>query len=329
MASSSDGHRTHASLDARLEETLAELLAAGAPGALVLAVGPWGRFGAAAGVDASRRPLQATAQFDVGSITKTFVAALVLALVEDGRLGLDDDAAAHLPARFQSVGPVTVRSLLNHTSGLPDFFEDAAFAAGRRENRGRTWDPDELIQISLSLPRHQPGSFSYANSNFVLVGLLLESLTGHAVGELLRARILDPLGLSATRLPPAATAAGGLISTSDDLARFLAALLEGRIIGKASLRELLTTVPSDWAESRGYGLGIERVESLLGFEASPCGSAWGHIGLGRVTAVALSSPDATRQVVLMAAAMLTSDAAWAALGRATWAALCPDGPSRL
>ena len=165
----------------------------------MLAVGPWGRFGAAAGVDASRRPLQATAQFEVGSITKTFVAALVLALVEDGRLGLDDDAAAHLPARFQSVGPVTVRSLLNHTSGLPDFFEDPAFAASRRENPGRTWDPDELIQISLSLPRHPPGSFSYANSNFVLVGLLLESLTGHAVGELLRARIFDPLGLSATR----------------------------------------------------------------------------------------------------------------------------------
>lgn len=318
------GRRTDRSPDARLEETLAELLAAGAPGALVLAVGPWGRLSLAAGLDLSGRPLRATGRFEVGSVTKTFVATLVLALAEDGVLGLDDDVTAHLPARFEPVGPVTVRSLLNHTSGLPDYFEDPAIAAAWLEDPSRELNPDELIDVTLALPRHDPGNFSYANTNYVLVGLVIESVTARTVGEVLGSRILDSLGLSATRLPGTATsAAGGLVSTPDDVARFLAALLAGEIVGESSLREMLTTVPSDWAESQGYGLGIEHVDSLMGFEVSPCGTAWGHIGLGRVTTVAFTTPDAKRQVVLMANLMLTSDAACSALGRATWAVLCP------
>jgi hypothetical protein len=76
------------------------------------------------------------------------------------------------------------------------------------------------------------------------------------------------------------------------------------------------------AESQGYGLGIEQVESLMGFGVSPCGTAWGHIGLGQVTTVAFTTPDAKRQVVLMANAMLTSDAALSALNGATWSVLC-------
>ena len=319
----SSGEAPNAALDTRLEETLAELLSAGAPGALALAVGPWGRLCSAAGLDSSGRPLQATARFNVGSITKTFVAALALVLIEDGVLRLDDDVTAHLPGRFEPLGSVTVRSLLNHTSGLPDYFEDPAIAAAWLKDPSSEWKPEELIDISLALPRHEPGSFSYANCNFILIGLMIESVTGSTLGETLRGRVLDSLGLAATRLPgTASAAAGGLVSTADDVARFLAALLGGEIVRKTSLREMLTTVPSDWAESQGYGLGIEQVESLMGFEVSPCGMAWGHTGLGQVTTVALATPDAMRQVVLMASAMLTSDAAWAALSGATWAVLC-------
>jgi D-alanyl-D-alanine carboxypeptidase len=256
-------------------------------------------------------------------VAKTFVAALTLLLVEDGALALDDDVRAHLPPRFEAVGPVTVRSLLNHTSGLPDFFEDAAFAATWQESPGCDWDPKELLGISLALPRHEPGIFRYANSNYVLIGLAIEAVTESTVGEMLRRRILDPHGLTAT-VPATATVPGALISSADDVANFLAALLGGEIVGEASLREMLTTVPSDWQESRGYGLGIEQVESLMGFERSSCGVAWGHVGLGSGTTVAFTTPDATRQVVLMANVLLTSDAAWAALSRATWAALCPQ-----
>lgn len=153
------------------------------------------------GLEPSGRPLQASSRFDVGSVTKTFVAALVLALVDDGELGLDDDARAYLSTRFEPIGSTTVRSLLNHTSGFPDFFEDAAFAVRWQESPARTWDPDELIEVALALPRHEPGIFSYANSNYVLIGLLIESLTGRSVGELLRRRIFDLLGLPATCFP--------------------------------------------------------------------------------------------------------------------------------
>jgi D-alanyl-D-alanine carboxypeptidase len=202
VATSSDGQ---ASLDARLEETLAELLAAGAPGALALAIGPWGRLDSSAGLDSSGRPLKASARFEVGSITKTFVAALTLLLVEDGELGLDDEVTTQLSARYEPIGSVTLRSLLNHTSGIPDFFEDAGFAARWKENPNRAWDPDELLEVSLALPRHEPGVFSYANCNYVLIGLVIESVTGFSLAKLLRRRILDPIGLSATQLPESAT----------------------------------------------------------------------------------------------------------------------------
>ena len=255
-------------------------------------------------------------------MAKTFVAALTLLLVEDGALGLDNDATAYLPQRFEPVGPVTVRSLLNHTSGLPDFFEDAAFAATWQENPGRDWDPEDLLEISLALPRHEHGVFRYANSNYVVITLAIEAVSGRRVGEMLSRRLLDPHGLTATA-PATATIPGALVSSADDLANFLAALLAGEIVGESSMREMLTTVPSDWEESQGYGLGIEQVESLMGFERSPCGSAWGHVGLSTGTTVAFATPDGKRQVVLWANAMLTSDAAWAALSRATWAVLCP------
>jgi D-alanyl-D-alanine carboxypeptidase len=269
--------------------------------------------------------MQATAQFEAGSVTKTFVAALVLALVEDGALRLDGEAAAHLPARIgSSLGSVTLRSLLNHTSGLPDFFEDAAIADAWRADPSCKWNLNELIEVFLALPQHEPDTFNYANSNYLLIGLVIESVTSCTVGEAIRRRILDPLGLAETRLPRTAiAAAGGLISTADDVALFLEALLAGRVVGESSLREMLTTVPSDWAESQGYGLGIEQIESLMGFDVSPCGNAWGHIGFGHVTTVALTTPDATRQVVFVGNAMLTSDAAWSALNGAAWSVLCP------
>jgi hypothetical protein len=96
--------------------------------------------------------------------------------------------------------------------------------------------------------------------------------------------------------------------------------MHGDVVGEASLREMLTTVPSDWPESQGYGLGIERVEPLMGVGARG-EAAWGHIGLGRETTVALTTQDGARQVVLSAGELLTSDAAWAVLDKTTWTVL--------
>lgn len=203
----------------KLEAALAEVLTAGAPGALALAVGPWGRLRLARGLDSAGGALQAGAPFEVGSVTKTFVTALVLALVEDGVLGLDDKVAAHLPARVGSLGSVTVRSLLNHTSGLYDFFEDTAVTDAWRTDATLDWNVERLIEICLALPRHEPGRFRYANSNYLLVGLVIQSVMSRPLDEAIRRRILEPLDLADTRLPRTAiAAAGGLISTADDLA---------------------------------------------------------------------------------------------------------------
>lgn len=312
-----------ASLQNVLDETVSGLVRAGAPGALALAVGPWGVCCRVAGIDSSGGALRSTALIEVASVTKTFVAALVLSLFQDGLLELDDPVAMYLPGLLRGDARITLRSLLNHTSGLPDYFEDAAFLAEWQEHPAHEWTAHELVEIAAGLPRHESGLFSYANVNYVLVALIIESVTGRTVADVLQARILEPLALDATQLPVTATAAtGGLTSTADDLSRFLAALMRGEVVNESSRREMLTTVPSDWPESQGYGLGIERVESLMGAD-SPCGAAWGHTGLGMATTVALTSQDAARQVVLTAGAMLTSEVAWAILGRATWSVLCP------
>jgi D-alanyl-D-alanine carboxypeptidase len=92
-----------------------------------------------AGVDAFGEPLRPTARLEVGSVTKVLVAALVLLLAEDGVLGLDDGVASHMPGLLRDDGSITVRSLLNHTSGLPDFFEDATFRAAWQENQSGEW----------------------------------------------------------------------------------------------------------------------------------------------------------------------------------------------
>jgi len=116
---------------------------------------------------------------------------------------------------------------------------------------------------------------------------------------------------------------GEMISTARDVARFLQALLGGELLTPEVRAELLTTVPSDWAESDGYGLGIERVSSLMGQAPSPCGPAWGHLGfaMGHTT-IALSSESGDRQVVVCVNSLVMSDETWEAIGRLVWAGYC-------
>jgi D-alanyl-D-alanine carboxypeptidase len=306
-----------------LDAAVSGLRAAGAPGALAFGVGPWGARFSASGVDSFGGPLRPAAPIEVASVTKTFVAAVVLLLAEDGALKLDDALRTYLPELVRDDAGITVRSLLNHTSGLPDYFEDEAFRAAWLENPARDWTARELLEVAAGLPRHELGVFRYSSLNYVLVGLVIEFVTGRTVAEALRTRVVEPLELDATHLPGTAAAAPGrLTSTAGDVARFLAALMRGEAVNDASRREMLSTVPSDWPESQGYGLGIERVESLMGAE-SPCGAAWGHLGFGPATTVALTTPDASRQLVVTTSMLLTDEKAWAELGRAVWAILCP------
>ncbi|MFB6815818.1 serine hydrolase domain-containing protein [Streptomyces sp. NPDC056347] len=155
----------------------------------------------------------------IGSSTKTFVAALVLGLVAEGRIGLDDPVDGHLP-EFGVDRRVTVRMLLQHTSGIFNFtgeyYEDGTTAPGiPATTAGKEWvdrrftayPPQDLVRLALSRPaRFGPGEgWSYSNTNYVLARLLIERVTGRPVAEETRRLITGPLGLSGTTVPGAGT----------------------------------------------------------------------------------------------------------------------------
>ncbi|WIN00657.1 serine hydrolase domain-containing protein [Actinoplanes oblitus] len=155
----------------------------------------------------------------VGSNTKTFTAAVVLRLVAEGRLGLDDPVAGHLP-EFGLDGRITVRMLLRHTSGIFNFtgevHDDGTIAPGIPipygttgpewlANRFTTYQPEDLVRLAVAEPaRFEPGAgWSYSNTNYVLARLLIEKVTGHTYAEQMQRLIIGPLGLSGTVVPDA------------------------------------------------------------------------------------------------------------------------------
>ena len=223
--------------------------------------------GAAGKADvASGRRMAADDRFRAGSILKPFIAAATLQLVEQGRVRLDAPLTTVLPAdvtaRFPEADQITVRMLLNHTSGLADY-TDNAFDLEVLADPRRQWTVSELLDRAAAQPRAgAPGEhFSYSNANYNLLGLVLERVTGKPWRTVIRERIIGPLGLRHTSLPAPgdvvtghgiahgyelvdgklvdvtdidssmAGAAGGnaLLTNARDLSRFLHALLAGRL----------------------------------------------------------------------------------------------------
>lgn len=337
---------------------LEALLAVGLPGAVV--VGP--NFAEAAGVAnvETGEALTIEHRFRIGSVTKIFVGALVLELVAEGTLSLDDDAGP-------LVQGVTIRQLLNHTSGLPDFLDGAddvvALFEPYRGDPHYRWplEPRDQLALVLEKPRlFAPGEgWAYHGSNYLALGLLIEDATGAELGDELRRRIFEPLGLAATDLVdepltgdrcargylppdnpvlpgpgpemvdvteldlPFYWAGGGVVSTAGDVATMLAALLGGELLPDELRVEMLQGVESDWTETDRYGLGIGEISAVMRRERSPCGPAWGHIGFSAgYTAIALASEDGARQVVILANGDVESDDAWDAVGRLVWTTYC-------
>ncbi|GIE90168.1 serine hydrolase domain-containing protein [Actinoplanes regularis] len=181
-------------------------------------LGAWAGSAGAAELGGAAKPLT-NGQVRIGSNTKTFTATLVLRLVAEGRIELDAPAAYHLPELMLD-DRITVRMLLQHTSGLFNFtgevYEDGTVVPGIPipygatgtewlEKRFRSYQPRELVELALSKPaRFEPGTgWSYSNTNYVLARLLIEKVTGRTVAEETRRLILEPLGLSGTVLPGA------------------------------------------------------------------------------------------------------------------------------
>ncbi|MFI6485584.1 serine hydrolase domain-containing protein [Nonomuraea sp. NPDC050663] len=241
----------------------------------------------------------ANGHFRIGSVTKTFVATVVLQLVDEGRLRLDDPIAGHLPGTVPGGERITVRQLLNHTSHLYDYMSEPGYSTNRwrGEARFRSYQPHELLKVAFAKQLPDDGRWHYSNTNYVVLGLLIEKLTGMPYGEQITRRILRPLGLrhtivpgdragvpaphakgyepmpelvDATRMNPSLDwAAGEMISTTGDLERFMGALLGGRLTSKESLQAMRATVRT--GVGFGYGLGLQAYPL-------PCGTVWGHSG---------------------------------------------------
>ncbi|XYH95152.1 serine hydrolase domain-containing protein [Sorangium sp. So ce1128] len=263
-------------------------------------------LGAAGVADAEANlPMQPGDLFRVGSITKTFVAALALMLRAEGRLSLDDAVSRYVDGVPRGE-QITVRQILNHTSGLFDFTESDTFWAAALDDPAHTWTPAELIEIVASNPPYfEPGEgFAYSNTNYIIAGLLIEAASGEPISELLRTRVLEPAELAHTYLdgaepalpglvhgygrsrgelvdttsavdPSAAGTAGALVSTTSDLTSFYRKLLDGTLLGPAELAEMTTWVDAPLGEVNGYGLGLSRRESSLGVQYGHDGSIWG------------------------------------------------------
>jgi D-alanyl-D-alanine carboxypeptidase len=318
-----------------LQQEVDAIRDSGAVGVLAEVTTPRGRVSARAGTAAigTGRPVPPDAEFRVASATKTFTATVILQLAGESRLSLDDTVAHWLPGVVAGHGNdgsrITVRELLQHTSGIYDYTADLpapGSAAGFQANRFRTYTPGQLVAMAMRhAPLFAPGArWSYSNTNYILLGMIIEKATGRSWAYEVNARIIRPLGLRHTITPgtfpfipgphaggysnfgsgalvnvtvfnPSALgAAGSIISTASDLSRFYAALIGGRLLAPAQLAAMETTVPAP-AQGPGlrYGLG-------LGWIPLSCGGGYfGHPGdiPGYHTWDAVT-PDARRTVVV-------------------------------
>ncbi|SFE87403.1 D-alanyl-D-alanine carboxypeptidase [Actinoplanes philippinensis] len=311
---------------AALQDALDRIVATGATAALARVDGPAGTWRGSSGVIELGRPARplAAGRFRVGSITKTFVSTVVLQLAAERRLHLDDTLDRWLPGAIPDGARITLRNLLQHTSGIVDYTEvlfatiEDVLAA-----RYRTFRPEELVALAAARPPvFEPGaSWAYSNTNYVLLGLVIRKVTGRAYGREVADRILRPLHLYGTEVPGAdatidgphahgyepvpqdggpvpldftdlnpsmAYSAGEIVSTTADLNRFYRSLLSGGLLRRAQLAEMLTPVGD-----LNYGLGIYQ-EQLPGGR-----TLWGHTGgiFGYLT-YSFSTPDAATQLTV-------------------------------
>ncbi|MGW1786478.1 serine hydrolase domain-containing protein [Streptomyces sp. NPDC002143] len=267
----------------------------------------------------TRRPMPLNGRFRIGSATKTFTATVVLQLVGEGRMSLEDTVEQWLPGVVQGNSndgsQITVRQLLQHTSGIrDDGLEIPALksADGYRAERFRTYTPEELVGLAMRhppVPSPDEEQWSYSNTNYILAAMITQKVTGRSWAHEVNDRIIRPLGLRDTSTPGTfpfilgphaqgyafgtgtstgidvtvlnssmAVGSGSVISTAHDLNRFYAALLGGRLLAPAQLDEMTTTVNAPGLGVR-YGLGLAEIPLSCG------GSYFGHRGelLGYIT----------------------------------------------
>ncbi|BBJ37706.1 hypothetical protein SSPO_004240 [Streptomyces antimycoticus] len=222
---------------AKTQAVLNEIVAQGTPGVIARiqdARGVWdGRAGVGdlvaerfdaltdnTSVDASKRPRSTSEKFRIASVTKTFTATVLLGLEAEGRISLDDSVERWLPGVVRGKGyrpgNITVRRLLNHTSGIFDYNMDKGFRtlyAGDEFDRNRhtRWSPEELVDIALAHPPNfqpeqgsrpgRPGRWDYSDTNYILAGMIAEKATGGTYAQAVERLVIRPLGLRGMSVP--------------------------------------------------------------------------------------------------------------------------------
>ena len=255
-------------------------------------------------------PLTTDTIMSVGSISKTFVSALVGRLVQAGTIGLDDPLSKYVPT-FTDAAKITIRELLDHTSGIRDLFKVKTMNTAIMANKAATWTADKVL-AGIGTQLYSPGShYYYSNTDYVLLGKVIQKATGKSVSSLVRTDFLTPLGMTHTFLQTeekvtgseahgymrkgsnasnaagkmipftsevtAVGPAGAYVSTPSDLAVWANALYGGYVLDEATLASIVDISPTARFVGHalifgsGYGLGFE--------EATVDGqTAWGHRG---------------------------------------------------
>jgi D-alanyl-D-alanine carboxypeptidase len=281
------------------------------------------------------RPVRPDMRQRVGSITKTFTAAAVMQQVERGRIDLDAPIGDYLPRLVpgERGRKITVRMLLNNTSGLPDYIRYAfpslqdMSPKSLDDNRFRQFRPAELIKMGVDAPpAGEPGATPgvYSNTNYLLLGQLLKQVTGTTAEEYITRNVIERAGLRHTAFPTGPRIKGphsrmyeslwglndpprdysvynmswtgtgaALVSTMEDLNRFYGKLLDGKIVNQASLAQMQRTVPVVALD----GSMIEYGLGLHKVETEGCGTFWGHDGtVWGAGTMSLTRADGKRQM---------------------------------
>ncbi|MBT2211947.1 serine hydrolase [Actinomadura sp. NEAU-AAG7] len=345
----------------RLREILRRLTTRdGAPGALLQYRDRTGDTVLTGGdADITRHtPMRPDSRFRIGSMTKPFIATVVLQLAGEHRLALDAPVERYLPGVVRGHGNdgrvITVRQLLQHTSGVPDYLTYLSPLDILKDPTAHH-DTRDLVNLALAHPpTFAPGTgWRYSNTGYLLTGMLIERVTGHTYAEEIHHRVITPLDLDGTSVPgdspqipgphprgyarpgedaplldttavnpSAAGAAGEMISTGTDINRFFDALVRGALLRPAQLREMTRTRPTGHPDGVAYGLGLES-------RPLPCGGLyWGHTGdmLGFET-MGGATRDGAQATVMVNLGPGGPDAQSADMKAAIETALCPPRPT--
>jgi D-alanyl-D-alanine carboxypeptidase len=243
-------------------------------------------------------PITTDMYLPIGSNTKTFTAAIILKLAENNQLKLDDTIGTWIKNQPNISGQITIRQLLNHTSGLYNYTEDPSFFQALNADYNKVWAEDDLLQFVGTPKATAPAAWSYCNTNYLLLGMIIRDVTSKPVHQAFKDMIFTPQNFNHTFFYPQqqpqgtiphgwadaglgylqdmqvdygytniaflsmATAAGAIVSTAEDNVKFWDALMTGKIINNSSLDDMRNCIKL--TNTQGYGLGIMRQSNVNG-----------------------------------------------------------------